>query len=332
MLRFTRQTPAHVAAAVFIHSVFWSAAVHSLDAIQLSEVAESPQRSAPAVAISLNQPTLKSQLSATIKSIPVQVGDRVKRGELLVSLDCSDYNIDQQIAAASLEAAKARMELAQSQLNRAKSLLAQKLTSREDFDAKQSSFAALNAEYKLQRASQRRAAINVSRCQITAPFNGVVIERRAAVGQLATMGSELVTLIDNQNIELSVQVSAEDAANLASASSFESAFTFKNGHDYPVTLRQLSEAINPATRNREARFVFSGKRPLPGSAGKLLWRDSRAFIPARFIVTQSGQLGVNILVDGKAEFVPLADARPGRAVATDLPPDTLLLPRGFANN
>lgn len=310
--------------ALILLSLGWSVSAGPNDwraGQALSELVYYPQRLAPATVVSLNETVVSAQLDAVVKEFPAQVGDHVRRGERLLKLDCAEYEIQLRATRAQLQSAEARLRLAENQYIRAEKLLDQQLTSQEDLDARQANRDALAADLKAAEAERDRAGLLVERCDIRAPFDALVTERLVANGQLASVGTPLITLIDQQSIELSAQVGADDAALLGRVTNLH----FNNGRLWPVKIRSVVAAIDPATRNREVRLTFTAETPLPGAAGKLAWRDPRPFLPARFIVKRGERLGLFIAAQDKAKFIVLADAQPGRDHPLDLPPDTRIL-------
>lgn len=292
----------------------------------LAELVYYPERTAPATVISLNESVISAQLDALVAEIVVLVGNRVREGQVMVRLDCADYRIDLKAAQARLDSSLARLKLAESRLQRFDRLLQQQLASQEDRDARAADRDALEADSRANGAARDRTALAVSRCDVKAPYDGLVTERLAAKGQLADVGTPLIALIDQTNIELSAQVSAGDAAFLDRVRTF----SFSAGGEWPVQLRSRLSAVNPVTRNREARLVFSGNAPLAGQAGRLQWQDPRPFIPARYVVQREGRYGLFLAVAGRAEFVPVENMQPGRDAPVSLPLDSAVVVAGLA--
>ena len=131
--------------------------------------------------------------------------------------------------------------------------------------------------------------------------------------------------MDIEQLELSAQAFSHDTQQISNANElvFEHA-----GKRYPVKLRTVIPAINTETRNREVRLLFEGETALPGAAGKLLWRDTRAHIPGEFLVRRNGELGVFSIKDNVAHFISIPSAQAGRASPTTLPIDTPLVIEG----
>lgn len=292
----------------------------------LSELAIYPQRSAPATALSVNNTTISAQLMATVSRIKVQVSQQVQRGEQLLQLDCADYQLNRELAEARLEAAQAQSRLAQSELERNRQLLASALTSQQQVDSRLAEQVSQQALLKQRQVEVRQAELNVQRCTLIAPFDGVVTARLVSEGQLANVGTGLISLVDTTNLELSASVSYEDALQFPQVDSF----VFDYGKQLSVSIQQMGGVIDSLNRSREIRLVFGAEKPLPGTAGKLLWRDPRPFVPSRLIVTRQSQLGVFVEDGGRAKFVVLEQASPGRPAVTRLPLDTWLVIEGLA--
>ena len=291
----------------------------------LSELAIYPSRTASATALSINDTTISAQLLASVSQVKVGVSQRVSKGELLLELDCADYRLNLEMATARLEAAEAQLLLADSQLARSRQLFSKSLTSQEQVDTRSAERVAQKATLKQREVELKQQKLNVSRCRLTAPFDGVVTARLVSEGQLANIGTPLLSMVETGNIELSAFVSYDDAEYFSRVKEF----VFDYREQVPVTISQVGGVIDSNTRNQEVRFHFPSKSPLPGTAGKLVWNDPRTYIPARYIVKRNGQLGVFLDSEGIARFVPLPNASPGRPAATDMSTNTMLVVAGI---
>lgn len=291
----------------------------------LSELAIHPQREASAQVVSLNLAKLSAELAARIDRIPVEPGQRIAKGAVVAQLDCTDARIAAQRAQAALESSQARLKLAQLQLQRSTELAAKNFISGDALDAKKTETAVVASEVRLDTAARAAAQRDVGKCTLRSPFPAIVEARLAQVGELASPGTPIVQLWDTSRLQLAVQVQADDAAQLTQA---QPAFV-SQGQAYAVKLLRVSPAMNPASRTREARFAFPQAAPAPGSYGVLRWRDPHAFVPADYLVRRNDTLGVFVVSQGRARFVPLPDAQEGRpAVAGALAAETLLVTDG----
>lgn len=293
----------------------------------LSELAVYPDRFAPARVISLNEPMISAQITAQIDRVPVRVGDMVEAGETLVELDCTEYELGRESAQASLESAEAQYEQAKNNLERAQSLVSNQLISIENLESSQTSLDTLSASSRAARASLELNRLFVSRCDIKAPFDALVLDRMASVGQLVTPGTPIARILDLSSLEISAQIFSSDTEQFDQELElyFES-----NGNNYPVVLNNLVEALNSTTRNREARLNFVSESALPGSSGKIYWSDPRPHLPPGYAVERGGNLGFFIAEGQRARFQVLQNAQQGRSNPVFLPVNTPVIVEGYA--
>ena len=301
-----------------------ASAVDAQRTAPLSQIGEHPLRQAPATAVSLNHTTLSAQLQANVIAIPVGISQTVRQGDTLLELDCTDYKLALQLAEAGVSIANARLELAKNQQSRASQLMQKELTSRENLDTTNAEAIARNGELTQAKLNLQNARQDVKRCHVYAPFDGIITQRNASVGQLAAVGTPLITLVDTKRLEVSALVKPNEVAQLENAS-----LRFKAEQSYPVELLRSGGIVNTETRDQEIRLAFSGPRPPPGTTGKLIWTDPRAFIPARYVVQRDQQWGVFLVQQNQATFHPLPHAIPGRSVPVALSPDTVIVIKGL---
>lgn len=296
-----------------------------VEAAALSEIALYPQRTAPAAVVSLNMTGVAAEIPARIEKIAVRVGDIVKKGQLLVKLDCTDYELQRSQSLARLKALEARIELARRRLERTRKLTMKQSVSEELLDERESDLAVLQADRAAAQASLKLTKAQVADCVIGSPFGALVTKRISSVGNYAEVGKPLVQILDIEQLEVSAQVYAQDVKQL------EDARDLQFEHDdvfFPVNLRSVLPSINSETRNREVRLLFQNGPALPGAAGKLVWRETRPHVPGNLIVNRGKELGIFILEKNHARFLPLPAAQAGRASPLDLPLSTLIITEG----
>lgn len=284
-----------------------------------------PERSAPAEVVPLNDARLSAEINARVLQIPVRVGDTVTAGDLLVSLDCREYASRHDAQKATRRALESRIRLARTQLTRAKDLKQKRNISQEEVDRRETELLTLRAELAAQKEAETQAALNLERCQVTAPFQAVVKERLASVGTLAAPGTPLLHLVQLDDSEISAQVRPLTADEGAAADSIEFSYL---GRRYPLhTLRALP-VVDPKTRSVEVRLGFDGDSAPPGASGRIHWRAAAPYLPADLLLRREDSLGVFLLEKGRARFHTLADAREGQPARTDLPADSQLIVEG----
>jgi RND family efflux transporter MFP subunit len=290
----------------------------------LREIAIYPERSAPAQSLPANESKLSSEVSARILALPYDVGQTVRKGEVVVRLDRRDFELAVAKARASMAAVEARITQAESQLSRARALEKQHFISAEAVIQRETELAVQRAELAVQQANLATARRELEKTTIRAPFDAIVKQRHVGVGELASPGAALITLIDRSRPEVSAQVQLKDAQSLENADRA----IFVADVEYAVKLVRVSPAVDRESRTVEARLAFRERAAAPGTSGRLVWRETRPHLPAEYVVRRRGELGVFVMSGKTPEFVVLPAAQEGRPVAVALPVDTLIVTRG----
>lgn len=275
----------------------------------ISELLISMHPEAQATVISLNDAGLSAEVSALIRAVPVQVGDKVNAGDLLVELDSWEFQTQLEQAKAAMEETTARYDEAKRQLDRTSELHKQGQSTESQLEQRATELKTLEAQLTRLKAEQKLVQQRLDKCRVKAPFAGVVTERQAQVGSWAAPGTPLLRLVDTQNIELSAQIDASEAQHLNKGS--ELTFTDASGR-YPIQLRKLLPVQDTKTRTREARFTFPKDKPDPGSPGRVSWQSSIPYLPPHLMIHRKGELGIFLADQGTARFIPLPGALEGR--------------------
>ncbi len=165
---------------------------------------------------------ISAKLMGYVREVKVQTGDRVREGQLLVTLDPRELDVSSRRAEAAREevrtavpeadsavtAAKANLDLAQTTFNRMQELFQKTSISNQEFDEASARLKAAQAAYamaqarrvqlnaKLAQADQEVRSTEVTRsyAEVLAPFAGVVIAKSVDPGSLALPGAPLFTI------------------------------------------------------------------------------------------------------------------------------------------
>lgn len=266
---------------------------------------------------SRNNSTLSAEVSAVVQAIHVDRGDAVTKGDLLISLDETDIQLQLEQAIANTQAAQARLSQAELRLARANQLNENNYISADDLLARQTDVAILKADLQGLKVAQKIVRRALHKTRIMAPFDGVVSERQAQVGQLLSVGNPVISLVQTSEPHIIAKIPSQLATQLSRADRM--LFSFQQ-QQIPVALQQLSDVIDTMAGIQTARF-----KPLEdvqiGQTGELVWYLKGQLLPADLVVKRAGQLGVFIAQDDKAHFKPLDHAQEGRPVPIKNVPD-----------
>ena len=131
----------------------------------------------------VNTVNVGSQVSGTIENIFVDYNSRVKKGDLLLTIEPSVLKSTVDEAKASLDAAKSELKYTKSEFERNKSLFADGFISRAEMEKSQTTYEQAEQDVNKAQYSYERAVTNLGYATITSPVDGTVISRKVDKGQ-----------------------------------------------------------------------------------------------------------------------------------------------------
>lgn len=156
-----------------------------------------------------------SQLMATIREIKSRPGDRIKSGDPLIILDDRELIAQQREATAALAAAEADLVTRKSEFDRVKKLRDTGSVSVEELNRAEGAFRVTEAHVQRAKETISRIDVQLTYTRIVASSDGLVADRLAEPGDLATPGRPVLTVYDPNDLELHVNVPESLASGLA---------------------------------------------------------------------------------------------------------------------
>jgi RND family efflux transporter MFP subunit len=152
-----------------------------------------------------------------VVAVPVQVGDWVRKGQVLAVIDRSVQNQQAAGLAAQIEVAKADAALAQANLDRGLKLVGRGFISKAQIDQLTATRDAAVARVKVAQASYRETLARNARLDIVAPVGGLILTRDVEVGQVLGAGGQTppFTMAQDGQMELLAKVGEDDLGTLA---------------------------------------------------------------------------------------------------------------------
>lgn len=140
--------------------------------------------------------TIASQVSGAIVQLPVQAGDAIKAGQLLVRIDARAAQQDANASKALVEAARANLALAEKDYDRQKLLFEKNYISQAQLDRAQAQLKSSAAQANAQIAQASAVQTQSGFYSLTAPYAGLVSDMPSAVGEMAMPGRPIMTIYD----------------------------------------------------------------------------------------------------------------------------------------
>jgi membrane fusion protein, multidrug efflux system len=139
---------------------------------------------------------ISSEIAGQIEQIPIEIGDFVKKGKVIA-------RIDQEMAKAQRQSAKANLSLAQTNYNLQKKLFRKKLVSEQQFEAIKTQLEVAKSNYKL-------AEIQYGNTLIKAPVSGFIAGKYIEEGEFATPGKPVLRIVDIGKIKVRMSMPGKE--------------------------------------------------------------------------------------------------------------------------
>jgi RND family efflux transporter MFP subunit len=207
------------------------------------------------------QPERKADLRAEVSSVVLQVlkenGEPVKRGDVLVRLDETAIRDTVTSAAEAVRAASQALDQANRQLERMKTLRASGMTSAVGLDEAEVRRNSAQSELSAARSRAATARQQLDRTVVRAPFDGIVSERKVSNGDTATIGKELVKVIDPNSMRFQARVSADEIANVKLGQKVNFRVNGYGEQQFAGVVKRIDPAANAITRQVEVVVAFA---------------------------------------------------------------------------
>ena len=241
------------------------------------------------------QPERRADLRAEVSAVVLQVlkenGEPVKRGDLLVKLDETAIRDTLLSADEAVRAAAQALDQSNRQLERLKTLRASGMTSAAAFDEAE---VRRNSALSELSAAKSRAALarqQTSRTQVRAPFDGIVSDRKVSAGDTATVGKELVKVIDPNSMRFEGRVSTNKIATVKLGQPVKFHINGYGNQAFTGVVKRIDPSANDITRQVEVLVGLTGEQPRVAglyAEGRIDAETSNALMLPESAIVRSG--------------------------------------------
>jgi RND family efflux transporter MFP subunit len=182
-----------------------------------------------------------------LAEVRVNVGDVVKKGQVLAVFATEAVNADVDQARAALQEAQANAAAAAEDAKRARSLQSSGAFSEQQVMQYLTTERTANARMVAARAGLAQQQLRLKYTQVVAPDSGIISARSATVGAVVGVGTELFRMIRQGRLEWRAEVTAAELARIKSG--MPVIVRAANGGDVAGRVRTIGPTIDPQTRN-----------------------------------------------------------------------------------
>jgi RND family efflux transporter MFP subunit len=279
-------------------------------AVSLSPVAQASEY--VATIKSRRSATLQPQVNGRLTGIGAKSGDRVKSGQILMTIDPLYQQSAVNAQQATVQQKKAVLDYNTGEFARQKKLFEAGITSRDVFEQAQQAYANAKADYDSSTATGQSQVEQLAYYTIRAPYDGVVGDIPVHVGDYVSPTTVLTTVDENKDLEAYIYVPTERSTELKQGLQVD--LTDTNGNVLEKTnIDFLSPQVDSTVQGVLVKApVRSGSELLRNAQlvrARIIWKtQSMATVPMLAVIRLGGQ-----------SFVYLAKQESGHYVATQVP-------------
>ena len=301
---------------------------------QYREVAQT--YSVEGVVEAVRQSTVSAQISGRVKEVNFDVGDTVKKGQIILRID--ERETEQALAGSQAQVMQAQAALTQAKANyqRSVQLFEQKYISQSALDKAKADYDMAKGQASASEAGVSQSALARGYAAVIAPFGGVVASRLVELGEMVTVGKPLMVGFDPAQMRVIVSVPQYRLAEIGSHPKVNVELTSLKRWvaAAAVTVQPSADARTHSTQVR-VTIPANEKGVYPGMfvrAHFVVGKTSKLLIPAGAVLRRSEVVAVYVVDDkgapklrqvrlgeasGENEVEVLVGLNPGENVALD---------------
>ncbi len=261
-----------------------------------------------------------ARVSGYLKSWSVDIGAKVKAGQVIAEIEAPD--LDQQLlqARADLASAEASAKLSEATLNRRKTLIASNFVSMQEIDERTADLSNKNGTVKADQANVERLEALAGYKKITVPFDGIVTSRDTDVGALinagGTSGPAMFVVSDIKKLRVYVNVPQSYVPSIKIGAKAIITVPDYPNRTFAATVEASSQAVDvgSGTTRMQLGLDNSSGELMPGAYANVRMSLARDGVPlhipaSALIFNQNGLRVATVGPDDKVQFKTVTIAR-----------------------
>lgn len=242
------------------------------------------------------------RVGGKIVSRPAEVGQAVRAGQVLASLDPADLKLAQEAAQATLRSAQAAHDLAAAEFKRYKDLRDQGFISALELERRETTLQAQRSQLDQAKANASVQGNQAGYAALTATAAGVITATEAEVGAVVGAGTPVLRLAHDGPRDAVFSVPEDGVAGLRQLLGKKGAIQIRpwgGAAPVPATVREVAAAADPTTRTFQVKADLAGAPLQLGQTVtaviELPPREAAATLPLTAVMQQQGKPAVWLL-------------------------------------
>ncbi|HVS14130.1 MAG TPA: efflux RND transporter periplasmic adaptor subunit [Thermoanaerobaculia bacterium] len=205
---------------------------------------------------------IASQVSGLLEDVPVRIGNRVSRGQVIAVIDDLDLRnqLDEAkgqvgVAAANTRRAEAELESIRAEYRRAEELFRQSLISEQEYERVRANLASARANVAVSEAQAEQAAARLAQLErqladtrVVAPFDGIVAARYLDRGALVQPTTPILRLVESSPLVVQFRVPERDLGSVLPGVAFATTTQATGDRVFVGVVRRVSGEVSRTDR------------------------------------------------------------------------------------
>lgn len=285
------------------------------DLVQLAPKSLAVELALPGTVQAMSQATVRSKLSAEVRSVRVREGEKVGAGQVLVEFDTAALRVQLAERAATLESARA--QLAQTERTRQVNaqLVKQNFISQNAFDTADAAHRAQAAAVEAAQAQLAQTQLLLNDAVVRAPIGGHIAKRHVQPGEKVGFDAPLMAIVDLGKLEVQAQAPVSDVAQIATGARAVVSIEGLPERTFEGRVERINPSTETGTRSINFYVSIANEQSLlrAGMFAKVRLhvggdREVPA-LPISAVRSDNGQDVVWVLADGKLRKQPVTLGR-----------------------
>ena len=276
--------------------------------------------------IGLQTVDIAPRTGGRLLSVNVQLGDAVRRGQVLAKVEDREIveqvraaEASQEVAKATIRQREADLKVAELNFERSKNLFSRQLLAKQALDDAESRYLAAVAQFDLSKAqlNQNEARlqelrINLQHTSVTSPVDGFVGKRSVDPGAMVNTNTAIASVVDISRLKLVVNVVEKDLRMVTAGDVGIVEVDAYPGEKFNGRIARVAPVLDPATRTAsiEIEIPNPGYRLKPGMYARISLtveeRKNTLVAPKNAVIDFESKRGVWVPnADRRAQFVPV---------------------------
>jgi RND family efflux transporter MFP subunit len=254
--------------------------------------------------------TIAAEASGSVLELGAELGDAVKRGQVLAQIEAQASQEAVHSARSAVESAQQAVDLAQRQAKRSADLVARGAQATAKLEVDRNAVSLAQAQLQETRARLTLAGKGLQNATARAPLDGLISEQLVHKGDIVSTGTRLFTIIDPSSMRLQASVPSDQLPQLTIDAAVQFEIRGRPGETFTGAITRIAPAADPATRQIPILVSIPNpsRRLLAGlfAQGRVSSQTSTGVVlPSDAVEVVGSRATVTVIREGVAHVVPV---------------------------